>query len=228
MTTISLQKGSVVNLSKANESVSLAKKGVAGVLKNLHIGLGWDVHRSIDVDLDGFIVQVDADGQIIDTVYFGKLHSTDRAIYHTGDNLTGAGEGDDEVIKVALDKLNPRTHKLYVAVNIYQARIKFDEIDNAFMRIANADTNDELIHYNLSKVSGPNYSVILGEVVKEDDGTWSFGALGLVVKDRSIGEVKNRIERGNVEGATPANPTLAAQQGTEPPKKKGILGRLFG
>lgn len=227
MTTISLQKGSTINLSKANETISLAKKGTAGVLSRLHVGLGWDVHNSVSADLDAFIVQVDGAGQIIDTVYFGKKTSSDRAIKHSGDNLTGEGEGDDEVIKVELNNLNPRTHKLYIAVNIYQARITFNKIDNAFLRLVNDQSKDELMHFNLSKDAGKNFSLILGEVVRENDGTWSFVALGEMTPDRSIEEVKNRISRGNITGASAPNPALAAQTAEEP-KKKGILGRLFG
>lgn len=233
MTSVSLQKGGSVNLTKVNETVSL-KKGGNGVLTSLHVGLGWDVHRNISADLDAFIVQVDQSGSLIDTIYFGKKTSTDRAIVHQGDNLTGEGEGDDEVIKIDLSKLSPRTHKLYVAVNIYQCRITFAEVENAFIRILNNKTKDVLMQYNLSQESGKNYALIMGEVEKNADGTWAFNAIGLSTKDRSVEEVKQRILRGlgNVT-YTPVDHTNVSPVSTsvptpEPPRKKGLLGRLFG
>lgn len=230
MSVVSLQKGSTVNLSKTNQTISL-KKGGSGNLTSLHVGLGWDVHRNVSVDLDAFIVQQDSNGNVFDTIYYGQKMSHDKAIVHQGDNLTGEGEGDDEVIKIDLTKLNPKTEKLFVAVNIYQCRIKFDQIENAFIRILNNQTQDVLMQYNLSKDSGSNYALIMGEIVKNTDGTWSFNAVGMATKDRSVQEVRKRIAQGlgdvQYTPVTPSMVTSSAQPAPEP-AKKGFLGRLFG
>lgn len=229
MTTISLQKGGSVNLSKTNETISL-KKGGNGDLKSIHVGLGWDVHNDISVDLDAFIVQQDANGNVFDTIYYGQKNSKDRAIVHQGDNLTGEGEGDDEVIKIDLTRLDPKTKKLFVAVNIYQCRIPFNKIENAFVRILNNQSQDVLMQYNLSKESGSNYALIMGEIEKNADGTWSFNALGLATKDRSVQEVRQRIEKGigNVSYTPVDHSAATATPARQEPAKKGFLGRLFG
>lgn len=221
MSTVSLQKGGSVNLSKTNQTISL-QKGGDGNLNSIHVGLGWDVHNDVNADLDAFIVQQDSNGNILDTIYYGNKTSNDRAVVHQGDNLTGAGEGDDEVIKIDLTKLNPNTHRLYVAVNIYQSRITFDKIENAFIRILNNQTNDVLMQYNLSKESGSNYAMIMGVLEKNSDGTWSFNALGLATKDGSVQKVVDRIKRGLSNSGSDSNNSAPQEEG------KGLLGRLFG
>lgn len=204
---ISLQKGNSINLNKTNEGLSLAK-GTSGALSNIHIGLGWDVHSHVNADLDAFVVQLGENNKELDRVYFGKKQSKDGAIRHSGDNLTGAGEGDDEVITVTLNHLSSLTKKVVVAVNIYQCRTTFANIENAFVRILNQDTGDTLMRYDLSNDKGRNYAVVMGEIVKNDDGTWDFNALGEMSNDRNIDEVVKRI--------------------TQSEGKKGLFGKLFG
>lgn len=225
---ISLQKGGTVNLNKVNEGISL-QKGNSNTLQTLHVGLGWDVHSRVQADLDAFVVQVGPNGQVMDTVYFGKKNSTDGAIKHSGDNLTGAGEGDDEVIFIDLNKLNPSTQKVVVAVNIYQCRTTFNDIQNAFIRLLNKQTGDLLMQYSLSEDKGKNYAMIMGEVVKNADGTWSFNAIGLGTTDRSVSDVTNRIKQGLNMNFTQVDMNQAqftAPQGQ--PQKKGLFGKLFG
>lgn len=226
---LSLEKGSTINLNKQNSTLSL-QKGIHDSLTKLHVGLGWDVHNDVDADLDAFILQVDQSGNVFDTIYYGQLKSKDRSILHTGDNLTGEGDGDDEVIKIDLQSLNPKTKQLLVAVNVYQARIPFSQIDNAFVRIENDTSKVELARYNLSKDKGKNYSLVFGSIVKNEDGTWDFKALGDISNDRSIQEVRNSYERKmKGQGLSFANPNQVEQSNqAAQPQKKGFFSRLFG
>lgn len=228
MSVINLSKGQTINLSKTNETISLSK-GQSGTLTKIHVGLGWDVHNDVQADLDAFIVQVDNEGKLIETIYYSQLKSQDRAIIHMGDNLTGEGEGDDEVIKIDLLKLNPRTKKLYVAVNSYAKRVPFSKIDNAFVRILNDHTSTELMTYSLSKDQGHNYSLVLGQLIKNDDATWSFEATGLSTTDGTIAEVVKRITSGKVQTSNPTqSDSNSASSQQQEPERKGLLGRLFG
>lgn len=191
-----VNQGESVNLSKLNDELNLSKGNRSNTLKNLHVGLGWDVHSTIQADLDAFIVQLDDEDKVIDVIYFNHLKSNDKAIVHTGDNLTGEGEGDDEVININLTKLDPATKRIVVAVNIYQCRITFDDVENAFVRILNKDNHELLIQYDLSNEFGSNYSMIAGEIIKNDDGTWDFKAVGKATKDKDINQVVARVSKG--------------------------------
>lgn len=223
---VNLEKGTSVNLNKVNEGISL-KKNTSGKLSNIHIGLGWDVHSRVQADLDAFVVQVDANNNIIDTVYFGHRTSNDKAIYHTGDNLTGAGEGDDEVIYINLDKLSANTHRLGIAVNIFQCRTTFDDIQNAFIRLLNKDTNEVLAQYDLSNEFNGSYAMIMGEITKNPDGTWDFTAVGMGTKDRNVKEVAKRFANGNFE-SQPYQPSQNTNQNinqnTAPKTRKKFFG----
>lgn len=205
--TISLEKGTSINLSKTNEGLSI-KKGTSGKLSSIHVGLGWDVHHQVNADLDAFVIQLDENDKKIDRVYYGQKLSKDGAIRHSGDNLTGVGEGDDEVIIINLDHLSQRTKKVVVAVNIYQCRTTFSNIDNAYVRILNKDTNDELMRFNLSKDQGNHYAVIMGAIERNQDGTWDFKTSGELTNHRSVEEVEKYV--------------------TGTGGSKGIFGKLFG
>lgn len=212
---------------KKGDTVSLVKKSGNSPLTKIHVGLGWDVHNDIQADLDAFVVQLDQDNKVIDTVYFNHLTSDDRAIKHTGDNLTGEGDGDDEVIYVDLDKLNPRTHRIVVAVNIYQCRLTFEDVENAFVRILDRQTKEELIHYDLSQEFGKNYSMLVGDIIKNGDGTWSFKAVGTATTDRNIASVRDSVSKGKVSYSQPPTGGSGSQQ-AQPQQKKGFFSRLFG
>ena len=182
---ISLQKGQRISLSK--EAPGLTK---------LMCGLGWDVGKksgggffgafggSQDFDLDSTVLCLDANNKLAsknDIVYFGNLKHPSGGITHLGDNLTGAGEGDDEVILVDLAKIPAQISKLVFVVTIYQAvkrKQDFGQVANAFVRLVNQANNKELARYNLS---GNDYTqmtaMILAEVYRHQDD-WKMAAVG--------------------------------------------------
>lgn len=190
-------------------------------LNNTFVGLGWDVSYD-NVDLDVFAIQVDEEGRYIDHLYFGttkyngRLLSKDRAIEHTGDNLTGEGDGDDESILINFDKLNPQTNKIIVGINIYQCRVSFDRISNAFVRLANFnDRGNSILNYDLSNEAGDNYSMYVCEFYLDENNEWNFKAVGEPSKIRDISSFVREYTK----------PMKEEKKDTE--QKKGFLGRFF-
>ncbi len=172
---VSLTKGGNVSLSKT----------VPG-LKKILIGLGWDTRATdgADFDLDASLFILAANGKVradSDFIFYNNLKSTDGLIEHTGDNRTGAGEGDDEAIKANLDRLPPDVDKLVVGVTIHEAdarRQNFGMVRAAFIRIVNDDgSNQEITRYDLSEDASTETAMIFGEVYR--NGTeWKFRAVG--------------------------------------------------
>ena len=189
---VSLQKGQKVSLSKEN----------AGLSKVI-IGLGWDeVKRArggffapkpqpIDCDASAFVLKNGKLTNKEDIVYFGNLRHKSGTIQHMGDNLTGAGEGDDEQIIVDLARIPGEYDRIVIVVNIYQAVKRnqhFGMIQNAFIRLVDGRNNHEMCRYNLTE----NYSgMIFGEVYRHN-GEWKFNAIGQGTNDPGIGELANR------------------------------------
>ena len=171
---ISLTKGDNINLSKTNPT-----------LKNIVVRLGWDVRKTDGetFDLDASILMVKADGKArsdADFIYYHQKDSLCGAIHHTGDNLTGAGDGDDESIHVFLDKVPTDIQKLIICVSIYDADKKkqnFGQVLNAFIRLANIDTNEEVTRYGLSENASTETAMIFGEIYRYE-GEWKFKAVG--------------------------------------------------
>jgi stress response protein SCP2 len=183
--TITLQKGQRISLSKE-----------APGLTQITCGLGWDVAEKPgggffsafgggqDVDLDASVLCLDSNKRISDIkdiVYFGNLKHQSGSIIHQGDNLTGAGDGDDEVIVVDLPKIPARITRLVFVVNIYdciQRKQDFSQIENAFVRLVNRANNKELARYELS---GNSYAgmtgMTLAEIYRHDD-EWKMAAIG--------------------------------------------------
>lgn len=184
---VSLQKG---------QTVSLEKKG-GGTLTNVRMGLGWDPikvkgmfgkEKEVSVDLDATAILFDASGRDVDTVFFNQLKSKDGSIRHTGDNLTGAGDGDDESIMVALDKVPSNVTQIVFIVNSYSGHT-FDKIENASCRAVDSDAGDtELCRYELSggqKIQ----AMVMAKLVRQSNG-WDFTAIGEpVTNGRRIGDV---------------------------------------
>ena len=185
------------------QAISLVKPD-GNNLNQCYVGLGWDIHKGANADLDAFAIEVDDEGRKIDLVYFGQLSSHDKAINHSGDNLTGAGEGDDEVINFDLNRVNSKTRKIIIAVNIYRANLSFSEIENAFIRLVDRSNNVEFSRYNLSTIKGNNYTMYMADIIRDDNGIWSFRAMGNPTSDKSIGEFTKRIT-GNQEDANTTN-----------------------
>lgn len=192
---ISLQKGQKVSLSKDNAGLS-----------RVVIGLGWDEVQQkrgffapkpapIDCDASAIMLQ---NGHLVnkaDIVYFGNLRHQTGTVQHMGDNLTGAGDGDDEQIVVDLAAIPPQYDRIVLVVNIYQALQRqqhFGLIQNAFIRLVDARNNNEMCRYNLSENYSGMTSMIFGEVYR-NNGEWKFNAIGQGTNDPGLGELVNRF-----------------------------------
>lgn len=173
---VSLTKGGNVSLTK--------QAGTAG-LTAVTVGLGWDVRTTTgaDFDLDASAIGAGADGKVASNehfVFFNNLRSPEGAIEHTGDNLTGAGEGDDEQIKVNLAVVPTTIEKIVVPVSIYDAENRkqsFGQVRNAFIRIVNQADNAELARYDLSEDASTETAMIFGELYRSG-AEWKFRAIG--------------------------------------------------
>ena len=192
---VSLQKGQKVSLSKDNAGLS-----------KVVVGLGWDeapqkrgffnLGKQADIDCDASAILLH-EGKLIykeDVVYFGNLRHPTGTVQHMGDNLTGAGEGDDEQIIVDLASIPAEYDKIVVVVNIYQAVQRhqhFGMIRNAFIRIVDARTNQELCKYNLTENYNGMTAMIFGEIYRHN-GEWKFNAIGQGTTDPGLGELVGR------------------------------------
>ncbi|MFI0444763.1 TerD family protein [Actinomadura sp. 6N118] len=180
---ISLQKG---------QKVSLAKPG-GGTLTRVKMGLGWDAiakkglfgkkGKAQSIDLDASCLLFDASGNLADTVWFRQLRSKDGSVLHTGDNLTGEGEGDDEVINVDLQSLPGNITQLVFTVNSFTGQ-DFSQIENAFCRLVDEGTGQELARYDLSG-SGQHNAQIMAKVSRDGQG-WSMTAIGAIATGRTV------------------------------------------
>lgn len=173
---VSLIKGGNVSLTK--------QAGTAG-LSAVTVGLGWDV-RSTDgagFDLDASAIGVDANGKVLSDqhfVFFGNLTSPEGSIEHTGDNLTGEGDGDDEQIKVNLVSIPAGMDKIVFPVSIYEADKRaqsFGQVRNAFIRVINQANGEELARYDLSEDAATETAMVFGEVYR-NGSDWKFRAVG--------------------------------------------------
>jgi tellurium resistance protein TerD len=171
-----------VSLSKGG-NVSLTK--TAPNLTNALIGLGWDARSTTgaDFDLDASALLLGTNGKVLSDqhfVFFNNLRSPDGSVEHTGDNLTGEGEGDDEVIKVNLPGVPPQVDKIVFPVSIYDAesrRQSFGQVRNAFIRVVDANTNAEITRYDLTEDASTETAMVFGELYR-NAGEWKFRAVG--------------------------------------------------
>ena len=173
-----------VSLSKGG-NVSLTKQAGPAGLNNAVVGLGWDVRTTTgtDFDLDASAIVVKADGKVLSDkhfVFFNNLKSPEGGVEHTGDNLTGEGEGDDEQVKVNLASLAPEADKVVFPVSIYDADARsqsFGQVRNAFIRVVNAADQKELARYDLSEDASTETAMVFGELYRNGD-EWKFRAVG--------------------------------------------------
>jgi stress response protein SCP2 len=186
---ISLQKGQRVDLTKGNPGLS-----------KIMVGLGWDPvdsrggkgffgslfgggNTAPNVDCDASVLLLSENEKLTnqkDVIYFGNLTSIDGSVEHSGDNLTGDGDGDDEQIYIELSKIPANIHKIVFAVNIYDCvkrQQHFGMIKNAYIRIVNPSTREDLIRYNLSDDYSGKTSLIVGEIYRSGSD-WKFAAIG--------------------------------------------------
>jgi tellurium resistance protein TerD len=171
-----------VSLSKGG-NISLTKE--APGLQAVFVGLGWDARTTsgADFDLDASALMLNPSGKIVSDqhfVFFNNLKSPDGSVEHTGDNITGAGEGDDEVIKVHLEQVPADVDKIVFPVSIYDAESRgqnFGQVRNAFIRIVNQDGNAEITRYDLSEDASTETAMVFGELYRNGP-EWKFRAVG--------------------------------------------------
>ena len=172
---VSLKKGQKVDLTKTNPG-----------LKEILIGLGWDTNKydgGSAFDLDAAAFCLNATGKVNDDsdfVFYGNLKHASGSVEHLGDNLTGEGEGDDEEIKIDLSKVPENIDKIDFTVTIYEAderKQNFGQVENAFIRVVNVATNEELIRYDLGEDFSIETAVVIGELYR-NKGEWKFNAIG--------------------------------------------------
>ena len=172
---VNLAKGQKVDLTKGNPGLS-----------KLLIGLGWDVNKydgGADFDLDASAFLAGENGKVscdADFVFYGNLKHASESVVHTGDNLTGEGEGDDEVIKVELSKVPANVSRIAFTVTIYDADVRnqnFGQVSNAYIRVVNQENNEELVHFDLGEDFSIETAVVVAELYRYN-GEWKFNAIG--------------------------------------------------
>ncbi|HLL33485.1 MAG TPA: TerD family protein [Streptomyces sp.] len=179
---INLDKGRV-SLQK-NQTVSLVKGG-RPLLSQVKMGLGWEpAYRGRDIDLDASVIAYGPQRNHIDSCYFGKLTIVGGAIRHSGDNLTGEGGGDDEVITVDLGRLPQEVTGLVFTVNSFSGQ-KFTEVAKAYCRLIDAATDEELVRFDLTNAE-PQTGVMMAKLIRQFSGEWEMTAMGDFVKARTV------------------------------------------
>jgi tellurium resistance protein TerZ len=183
----------VVSLAKG-QSVSLVKSG-GGTLTSVRMGLGWDAikkkgmfggMKSQSIDLDASCLVFDANGQLVDQVWFQQLRSVDGSIQHTGDNRTGAGDGDDESIVVNLTGLPAAVNTLVFVVNSFTGQ-NFSQIENAYCRLVDTTNESELARFELTG-SGTHNSQVMAKLTRDRSG-WNMTAIGAIANGRTFHEL---------------------------------------
>ncbi|WP_432171375.1 TerD family protein [Streptomyces sp. 1222.5] len=186
---INLDKGRV-SLQK-NQTVSLVKGG-RPLLSRVQMGLGWEpAFRGKDIDLDASVIAYGPQRNHIDSCYFGKLTILNGAVKHSGDNLTGEGGGDDEVIVVDLGRVPQEVTGLVFTVNSFSGQ-KFTEVAKAYCRLVDTATGEELVRFDLTGAE-PQTGVMMAKLVRQFSGEWDMTAIGDFVKARTV---RNMVDPG--------------------------------
>lgn len=168
-----LKKGQKTSLTAINPN-----------LKSIRVGLGWDVGMNTGYDLDSEVFMLGANEKVIGDnwfVFYGQLVSPDGSVVHHGDNRTGDGEGDDEIIDIDLSRLSPQVAKLVFVVTINEARehgYNFGQVSNAYIRIIDNSSGAELVRFSLSEYYKEVVSMVVGEVYLRN-GEWRFNPVGM-------------------------------------------------
>lgn len=186
---ISLVKGQKISLEKTDGS-SLTK---------IFLGAGWDVAKSSggflgglfgggsgSIDLDASAILFDENKNVLDAVWFAQLRSRDGSIKHSGDNLTGEGEGDDEKIHVDLTRVPPQVKSIVFTISSFRGQT-FEKVENAFCRLVDDTNNTEIAKYNLS--SQGNYTALIIARVYRHNGAWKMAALGETCNGKTIQDI---------------------------------------
>ncbi|OEC37941.1 chemical-damaging agent resistance protein C [Pseudomonas sp. 1D4] len=171
---LTLQKGGNLSLSKTDPT-----------LTKILVGLGWDPRATdgTEFDLDASAFLLNANGKVrgdADFIFYNQLRSQDGSVEHTGDNRTGAGEGDDEVIKVDLSRVPADVDKIAFTVTIHDADARkqnFGQVGNSFIRIMNENSGAEVVRYDLAEDASTETAMIFAELYR-NNGEWKFRAVG--------------------------------------------------
>ena len=199
---IILQKGQKIDLTKGHPG-----------LEKIVVGLGWDPIQkksggllgglfgggnsggsNMDIDASVIMLQDDKFLGKENLVYFGNMKSNCGSVVHTGDNTTGAGDGDDEQVIVDLKKVPANVNKLVFVVNIYDCvkrKQDFGQVENAFIRVLNSSNNEELLKFNLSENYAGSTSLTVGEIYRSGS-EWKFGAVGSGSSDAGLADMVKR------------------------------------
>ena len=194
---ISLSKGQGISLSKT----------AGAALTRVKLGVGWDAVQAApkkgffakltggggptDIDLDASCVLYDGSGKRVDAVWFGQLTSRDGSVRHSGDNLTGEGEGDDESILVDLTALPAEVQTLVLTVSSFRGQT-FDEVENAFARLVDESSGRELARYSLTE-QGAHTGMVMASLRRGDGGDWELKALGERATGRTVDDLEQAI-----------------------------------
>jgi len=182
---INLEKGQKISLQKADGSS----------LQQVFLGVGWDIAKSKgflgfsgggNIDLDASVILFDENKKMLDVVYFAQLQSKDGSIRHSGDNLTGAGRGDDEVIRVNLNQIPLHVKSLVFTVNSFRGQT-FEKVENAFCRLVDQSNNQEIASYKLSS-QGAHTGLIIAKIYRHNDA-WKMHAIGENVHGRTFKDI---------------------------------------
>ena len=187
-----------VNLTKG-QKISLDKES-GRTLNKVFMGLGWDAVKKGgflgrvlggggDIDLDASCVMFTADKQLADVVYFGQLASRDGSVRHSGDNLTGEGDGDDEIINVTLADVPAEIHYLVFTVCSYRGQT-FDEVENAYCRLVD-DQNKEIARYAIS--GGGSFTAMIMAKLYRHNGEWKMHAVGESMSGTTVADMVKPI-----------------------------------
>ncbi|TAJ09703.1 TerD family protein [Marinilabiliaceae bacterium JC017] len=172
---VNLTKGQKIDLTKGNSG-----------LNNICIGLGWDVNKydgdsAFDLDASAFILNTTGKVRCDeDMIFFNNTVGANGAVEHTGDNLTGEGEGDDEQVKINLSKIPADVDKIAFVITIHEADTRnqnFGQVSNAFVRVVDEAKNEELVRYDLGEDFSIETALIVGELYKHNN-EWKFAAIG--------------------------------------------------
>lgn len=183
---INLEKGQKIDLKKADGSA----------LTRIFMGLGWDAAGGIfgigagSIDLDASCAMYTENKELVDSVSFTQLYSRDGSIRHSGDNLTGAGDGDDEVINVDLSSVPTNVKTIVFTINSFRGQ-PFDKVKNCFARLVDSVSNTEVCIYKLSE-KGAHTGMIMCKVYRHD-GNWKVAALGIPCNGRTIRDISSEI-----------------------------------
>ena len=185
-----------INLVKG-QKITLEKPG-GGTLNRVFMGLGWDAAKGFlgfggggSIDLDASCVMFDGGKNVMDVISFSKLNSSDGSVRHSGDNLTGAGDGDDEVINVDLSTVPAAVESIVFTINSFRGQT-FDKVDNCFARLVETVSNTEICNFKL-KEKGSHTAMVMAKVYRHNGG-WKMSALGLPANGRTVRDIIESVK----------------------------------